>query len=212
MKQKKTKVISFLIIFPVIFIAFLLINSVLPEPLSNSLEFWNITPKDNIEFIDDNLYVNDKRFFIYSALNSNGNEEVYTIAVGDITGFKFNKYDILSCHEIEDSVLISSEYSEKSNISNFPELEVKNNSTYFGSIYVGTVPASCSSVLVNGIKAEMVKQTFRLNGRAADFYLYYCAIEDKAEANLTITDKDGTKYFVTPSERDGLMYPSIEII
>lgn len=204
-----------LIIIPLIIIVTLVgINTILPEPLSDSLDFWNITPKDNIEYISDELYVKDKKFFVYSALNSNidSDNDFYIIAVGDITGLKSNKYSIISYREIEDSQLTVTEYSEKMNVSNFPEIEVKNRSEYQGSIYVGTVPSTCSSVLVNDTKAEMVKQEFQLNGKDVDFYLYYCALENEDEVNLTISDENGTDYYVTSVEKDGLMYPHMEII
>lgn len=180
-----------------------------PEPLTDSLEFWEIVPKDNLEYTSEKLYIDDKCFFVYSALNSN---DTYTISVGDITGKKLNKYNIISYREIDNSQLMLSDYSRKLNISNFPELEVKKGSEYIGGIYAGTVPSTCDSVLVNGVSAKMIKQTFQLNGKAVDFYLYYCAIENEYEVDLTITDKDGTTYYVTPVEIGGLMYPNIKKI
>ncbi len=180
-----------------------------PEPLTDSLKFWEIVPKNNTEYTSEKLYIDDKCFFVYSALNSN---DTYTISVGDITGKKLNKYNIISYREIDNSELMLSDYSEKSNISNFPELEVKNGSEYIGGIYAGTVPSTCDSILVNGVPAEMVKQTFQLNGKAVEFYLYYCAIENEYEVELTITDKDGTTYNVTSVESGGLTYPNIKKI
>lgn len=212
MKKGKIKKIGLIILLLIITAVFLCINTILPEPLDDSLNFWNITPKDNIEYISDELYVKNKRFFVYSALNSNIDNDVYTIAVGEITGPKFNKYNIISYREIEDSQLTVTDYSEKMNISNFPEYEVKKSAEYLGSIYVGTVPSTCSSVLVNGKEAEMVKQEFQLNGEYVDIYLYYCALENEDKVNLTITDKNGTNYHVAPVEKDGLTYPHIEIV
>lgn len=200
------------IILAVILVIALGVDSFLPQSLEKSLEFWEITPKDNIEYTSDKLYIHDKEFFVYSALNcKDDGKDVYTITVGEITGIKKNKYDIVNYREIEDAKLMDLTYSENSNISNFPEHEVKAHSEYLGSIYVGTVPASCSSVLVNGEKAEMVKQSFVLNGEKVDFYLYYCAIEDEYQVNLTIDDTDGKTYYVSPIEKDGLVYPNIEI-
>lgn len=206
LKKAELITVPFVII---IIIAFIFIDSMRPEPLADSLEFWGISPKDNIEYTSEKLYIDDKCFFVYSALNSN---DTYTIAVGDIKGKRLNKYNIRSYREIDDSQLMLSDYSEKSNISNFPELEIKKGSEYIGGIYAGTVPSTCDSVLVNGVPAKMAKQTFQQNGKTVDFYLYYCAIENDDEVELTIKDKDGTTYNVTSVERGGLMYPNIKEI
>ncbi len=212
MRKSKLKKVGLTIIpLVIIIIAFIFIDSMLPEPLTDSLDFWGIVPKDNLEYISDDLFINDKHFFVYSTFNSNNND-VYTISVGDITGKKFNKYNIISYREIDNSQLALSEYSKEMNVSNFPELEVKNGSEYIGGIYTGTVPSTCESVLVNGIPAEMIKQTFQLNGKSVQFYLYYCVIEDDYTVNLTIIDRNGTRYSVTPVEIDGLMYPNIQPI
>ena len=210
MKKQKIKRIGFIVISLVIIItAFMFVDSLLPEPIEKSLEFWGITPKDNSEYMDEELSIHDKQFFVYTAVDSDGENDVYTITTGDIKG---PKYEIVSNSEIEDIQLKVSEYSENLYISNYPEREIKKGSKYLGSIYVGIVPATCSSVLINGHEAKIVYQSFNLNGTDVAFNLYYCAIEDVYNANLLLTDHDGTKYSVTPIEKDGLFYPNIEIV
>lgn len=103
----------------------------------------------------------------------------------------------MSYNEEEDQFLLSSEYL---NIYDYPESEIKTGSNYYGSVYVGTVPASCQSVTINGIAAEMVRQTFELNGEQADFYLYYCMIEQSEypeHTEVTVTDENGLSYSVS---------------
>lgn len=212
MKKPRSKnVIS--IIIPLIIIIFvcLFIDSLLPETLTDSLDFWGITPKNNIEYISDKLEINGKQFFVYSTVNSN-NDDTYTIAIGEITGIKSNKYNIIDYREVDSSQLTLSEYSENSNISNYPAHEIKKHSEISGGIYVGTVPATCESVLVGDASAKMVKQSVQMNGECVEFYLYYCAVENEYPNNLTITDKNGKTYYVTPVEKDGLIYPNVEII
>lgn len=185
----------------------------MPKPLEKDLEFWNITPKNNIEFMSENLNVNNKNYFVYTALNDNGtNNDIYTITIGEIKGLNNNQYDISDYIEIEDKLLISPDYSENSRISNFPDKEIKKHSKYIGSIFVGIVPKTCTSVLINEKEAFLVSQSFHLNGKDVEFNLYYCAIDDVDVANLTLTDSNGTKYYVTPFEEDGLMHQNCEII
>ena len=213
MKKQKIKRIGFIVIsLAIIITAFICVDSLLPEPIEKSLEFWGINPKDNSEYMDEELYIHDKQFFVYTAVDTDGENDVYTITTGDIKGPKLNKYEIVSNSEIEDIKLNVSEYSENLYISNYPEREIKKGSKYLGSIYVGIVPATCSSVLINGHEAKIVYQSFNLNGTDVAFNLYYCAIEDVYDANLLLTDNDGTKYSVKPVEKDGLFYSSIEIV
>lgn len=197
--KKKIVLLSVTALLIIVAVA-LCVDAVMPNPLRNELDFLGIQPKNNVEFTSESVAVNGKEYFVYAALNDsaaeNGDDQ-YIIAIGRISGINNNKYELLSYNEEEDQFLLSSEYL---NIYDYPESEIKTGSNYYGSVYVGTVPASCQSVTINGIAAEMVRQTFELNGEQADFYLYYCMIEQSEypeHTEVTVTDENGLSYSVS---------------
>lgn len=199
-KMKKKIVLLSVTALLIIVAVALCVDAVMPNPLRNELDFLWIQPKNNVEFTSESVAVNGKEYFVYAALNDsaaeNGDDQ-YIIAIGRISGINNNKYELLSYNEEEDQFLLSSEYL---NIYDYPESEIKTGSNYYGSVYVGTVPASCQSVTINGIAAEMVRQTFELNGEQADFYLYYCMIEQSEypeHTEVTVTDENGLSYSVS---------------
>lgn len=197
--KKKIVLLSVTALLIIVTVA-LCVDAVMPNPLRNELDFLGIQPKNNVEFTSESVAVNGKEYFVYAALNDsaaeNGDDQ-YIIAIGRISGINNNKYELLSYNEEEDQFLLSSKYE---NIYDYPESEIKTGSNYYGSVYVGTVPSSCRSVTINGIAAEMVRQTFELNGEQADFYLYYCMLEQGEypdHAEVTVTDENGLSYSVS---------------
>lgn len=208
--KKLRRIGEIFLVFIVIIVSILCVNAFMPNPLREELDFWGVQPKNNVEFTSESVAVNGKEYFVYAALNDsaaeNGDNQ-YIVAIGRISGIRNNKYELLSYNEEEDQFLLSSEYL---NIYDYPESEIKTGSNYYGSVYVGTVPASCRSVTINGIAAEMVHQTFELNGEQADFYLYYCIIEQSEYPNNTeviVTDENG--FFYSVSTADGGEYPIV---
>lgn len=97
----------------------------------------------------------------------------------------------------EDNVILSKEYI---NVFDYPQFEIKDGSSYCGSIYVGTVPIDCKSVEIQGAQATLVEQSFNLNGKMANFYLYYCAIEENEypdSVSVVCENKDDNKFNIT---------------
>lgn len=213
--SKKMVALSLLAVVFAFIIASLAVNPFLPEPLDAQLEFWDISPKEGMVFQSEDLNIGSKTYFIYAALcteNTDDSQDKYVVAVGEIKGIRKNKYDIWTTSS--DPYLSIIDYSY---VSNYPEFEVKKGSKYLGSIYVGIVPASCTSVTIDNEPAKMVRQTFQLNGQSVDFYLYYCAIEQSQEpdqAAIIVTDLNGHTYSIHSifSESDGGEIPSISQI
>lgn len=205
---KKTKLA--LVFLVVVLIAGIIVVAELIKPvtLGEELEFWSIVPKNDTEYISDNIEIGNNTLFVYSVLNdgtAENDKDQYIIAVGNIKGLKNNKYSIAEYWEQEDKLLTSSSYL---NIYDYPEIEVKNGKDYIGSLYVGTVPITCTSVTIQGESATMVEQSFDLNGEKADFYLYYCVVKEAEytdSADVKVTDENGKQYSV--STVDGGEYP-----
>lgn len=205
---KKTKAVIVLLVL-VIIVLIIVFNYLLkPITLSQELEFWNISPNQNVEYISENMSFDNKPCFVYAALSEGtgpDGKDQYIIATGNIKGIRNNKYNVVSYWEQEDELLTSSKYL---NIYDFPERTIEDGKNYIGSIYVGTVPITCTSVTIRGKQATMVEQSFDLNGEKVHFYLYYCAVEESGYtdgANVIVTDKDGGTYSV--STVDGGEYP-----
>lgn len=211
--KKLKRAVGIILVIIVIIVSILCVNAFIANPLSNELDFWGVRPKNNVEFISESVDIKDKEYFVYSALSDgseNNNIDQYVIAVGKISGINNNKYDLFSYSEQDDNALLSPKYL---NIYDYPEAEIKTGSNYYGSVYVGTVPDSCQSVTINGLAATMVHQTFELNGKPANFYLYYCIVEQNEYPHNTeviVTDENGSSYSV--STVDGGEYPIVNRI
>lgn len=150
-----------------------------PVTLDEQLEFWNIYPKDGMSFQSENMAINGTDYFVYAALSDgtaeDGSDE-YVITAGRMKGIRKNQYDIFSYSSVGNAADLVNN-TPYSNISVCPQEMIKTSSKYFGSIYYGLIPASCTSLTVNGQPAKLVRQTFAVDGQTADFKLYYCAIE-----------------------------------
>lgn len=205
---KKTKAVIVLLVLAII-VSIIVFNYMLkPTTLSQELKFWDINPNQNVEYISENMLFDHKPYFVYATLSEGtgpDGKDQYIIATGNIKGIRNNKYNVVSYWEQEDELLTSSKYL---NVYDFPERIIEDGKNYIGSIYVGTVPITCTSVTIQGKQATMVEQSFDLNGEKAHFYLYYCAVEESGYsdgANVIVTDKDGVTYSV--STVDGGEYP-----
>ncbi len=122
----------------------------------------------------------------------NGNDE-YLIVIGNVRGVNNNRYEMTSFEPQVDKDVLSSEYI---NVFDFPQYEIKKGNSYLGSIYVGTVPIDCKSVEIQGKQATLVEQSFELNGKQANFYLYYCAVEENEypdSVSVVCENKNGEK-------------------
>lgn len=206
--KKKTK--AGIVFLAVLIIALIIIavDMLKPVTLSQELEFWDICPKEDTVYISETVPINGKNYFIYSTVSEgtglNGKDE-YVILTGKVDGINNNSYDIFSYWGQGDEVLDTTKYL---NVYDSPNDEIKKGKNYFGSVYAGTVPITCTSVEIQGVQATMVKQSFTLNGNDVSFYLYYCIIEEPEypdKATVIVTDMDGSKYSVYNA--DGGEYP-----
>lgn len=207
MKNKTKAGIVFLVVL-IIASILIAVDMLKPVTLNQELEFWDVWPKEGTEYMSEEMQISDDPYFVYSAVSEgtglNGKDE-YVILIGKKRGIGNKSYDVATYWPQADETLETTEYL---NIYNSPEKEIKKGSNYFGSLYVGTVPANCTSIEIQGVQATMVKQSFTLNGNDVSFYLYYCIIEEPEypdKATVIVTDMDGSKYSVYNA--DGGEYP-----
>ena len=180
--MKKTSKKVFLLILPIIFIIFILSffieNYVISYDIQDNSNIYDFVSVSGTEFQSENLNLCDKTAFVYSTLSEKtapNNKDEYIITIGKVNGINENRYEMFSFIPQEDNVILSNEYI---NVFDYPQFEMKKGDSYYGSIYVGTVPIDCKYVEIQGKKANLVEQSFSLNGKNANFYLYYCAIEE----------------------------------
>lgn len=195
--KKHTKTI-FIILVLIIFVIIIIFLPI-PFPIEKNQEVYNYCPIEGTEYINKDIVINNKKFFIYTLLSDdtsviNGGDE-YIITVGKITGAFKNEYKINSFSPQEDKYILTEKYN---NVGVFPELSVKLGKGKYANLYIGTVPRHCKSVEINGKRAVLVKQKFDLNGKKADFYFYYCPLEednyDFEPAKVICENKNGDKY------------------
>lgn len=180
--MKKVSKKTFLLILPVLLIiivvSYFFENYVSSYDIQDNSDFYDFDSVVSTEFQSEDIILGDKTAFVYSTLSqgtSFNNDDEFIIALGEVTGINSNRYEFFSFEPQEDSAILSDEYI---NIYDYPQLELKSGDTYYGSVYVGTVPADCESVEIQGHQATLVEQSFDLNGETANFYLYYCAVEE----------------------------------
>lgn len=194
----------FLLILPILLIIFILLffieNNVKSYDIQDNSDVYDFVSVNGTEFQSENLNLGNKIAFVYSTLSEKtalNNKDEYIITIGKVNGINNNRYEMFSFVPQEDNIILSSEYI---NIFDYPQFEMKNGSSYCGSIYVGTVPIDCKSVEIQGTKATLVEQSFDLNGKIANFYLYYCAIEENAyptSVSVVCESKDGSTFEIT---------------
>lgn len=203
MVQKKINKIFLLIILiflAIVTISFFVENNVKPYKIQDNFDIYDFVPISGTEFQSENLVVGKKTAFVYSALSEGtalNNKDEYIITIGKVTGINNNRYEIFSFTPQEDNFILSNKYL---NVFDYPQFEMKSGNSYYGSVYVGTVPLSCTSVTINNNKAQLVRQTFELNGKPADFYLYYGVVEEEQypdNVDVIVSDTDGHKYSVS---------------
>lgn len=196
MKTTSKKII--LLVLPILLIIFLLSyfieNNVKSYDIQDNANIYSFSSVKGTEFQSENLNVGDKTAFIYTTLSEKtalNNKDEYIITIGKVRGINDNRYEMFSFEPQVDETILSDEYI---NIFDYPQFEIKNGNSYYGSIYVGTVPIDCKSVKIQGTKATLVEQSFDLNGKTAKFFLYYCAIEEDTypdSVSVTCECKDG---------------------
>lgn len=194
---KKRLILSIFIIFIILFsVSYYFENYIKSYSIQDNMEIYNIYPINGTEFQSENLEVGNETVFIYSTLSEEtalDNKDEYIITIGKVGGKNNNRYEIYSHSPQEDEAILSEEYI---NIYDFPQYEIKKGSEYFGSIYAGTVPIDCKSVTIQGKQATLVEQSFNLNGNNADFYLYYCAVNENVypdSVSVVCEKDDGSK-------------------
>lgn len=163
-----------LVLIPIFLIA-LFVDSFIPSDIYDGTFY--INPVNNIEFMSKSYDVGKYRVCVYACLNDDASlegDDEFVITVAKLEGTLKNKYNIYTYSPQTDEEVLSPEYKY---IVDFPTHEVKSGSRYYGSVYTGIAPADCESITIGGVEAEMERFTFDLNGKPADFYLYYCVIE-----------------------------------
>lgn len=190
MKHKKTILIT--VIF--LIIAVLSVNELIPQSIDN--EFYNINVSDNIEYQSELTDIHNKQYGVYAFLNDEPSEtgnRQFVISVLEIKGIFKNQESLVSYSPLTDDYILNPEYK---NIVNMPEREIKNGSKYYGSVYCGIAPLDCKEITVDGKKADLHRMTFEINGKTADFYLYYCVTEQNEypeSCKLICTKESGEK-------------------
>ena len=212
-KNNKIFLLIILILLAIVTISFFVENNVKSYNIQDNFDIYDFVPISGTEFQSEDLVVGKKTAFVYSALSEGtalNNKDEYIITIGKVTGINNNRYEIFSFTPQEDKFILSNKYL---NVFDYPQFEMKSGNSYYGSVYVGTVPLSCTSVTINNNKAQLVRQTFELNGKPADFYLYYCVVEEEQypeNVDVIVSDTDGHKYSV--STVDGGELPIISQI
>lgn len=174
----KHKFVTALIVLLPVFLILSFINSFFPLTVYDDIN--GMEPANGIEYFSEEYKVGKKTVAIYACLDAaseyvdNQGDNQFVINVAEIKGPLKNRYYLYSNSFLPDEMVLNPEYKY---IVDFPEYEVKSNSKYYGSVYTGIAPADCESITIGGVEAEMERFTFDLNGKAADFYLYYCVIE-----------------------------------
>lgn len=201
--MKKTYKQIILLLLPIYLIistlSFFIENYVKPYDIQDNASLYDYVPVSGTEFQSENLNVGNKTAFVYSTLSEKtamNNKDEYIITIGKVYGVNNNRYEMFSFFPQVDDIILSDEYI---NVFDYPQLEVKRGKKYYGSIYAGTVPINCKSVEIQGVKATLVEQSFNLNGKPANFYLYYCAVEESESpdsASVVCELKDGRVFNV----------------
>lgn len=195
------------IILVIIFIIFAIIwstDGLQSISFDKALASTAIVPVEGTSFKSEDMTINDTDYYVYATLNNGVTEydkNTYLFAVGRLKGIRHNQNEIVVTDGgIEADYLFSSDYTGVSNIGNY---DVTNGSEYYGTICYGVVPLSCTSLVIDDVPAKLVRQTFDINGKQADFYIYYCAIylpagpDDLTHAPEAIaTDKNGHTYSI----------------
>lgn len=169
------KFITVMLVLIPIFLILSFINSFFPLSVYDDIN--GMEPANGIEYFSEEYKVGNHTIAIYACLDANASEydtDQFVINVAEIKGPLKNRYYLYSNSFLPDEMLLNPEYKY---IVDFPEYEVKSSSRYYGSVYTGIAPADCESITIGGAEAEIERFTFDYNGKTADFYLYYCVIE-----------------------------------
>lgn len=190
--MKKTKQIVVLII--IIVLISCVVNVFLPTKITDG--FYEVNVSDGIEY-KSNKYreLNKKQYGLYAFLNDSleSNKKEFVISVLEVKGILKNKENLISYSPQLTEEVLNPQYK---NIVNFPEYAIKNGSNYYGYVFCGIVPLDCKSITIDGNEAELHRMTFELDGQKADFYVYFCVIEQNQYTEnfeLICTTQSGEK-------------------
>lgn len=203
-KQIKPRAAAAIVgVIVLILAGFWIVDDLKPLSLDDSLDFYGIEPVEGTSFKSENMTINDTDYYVYATLNRGAAEDgtdEYIVTVGKLKGIRRNQNDFAMLESMDDSFVFPSGYTNVSNAGNF---DVTKGSEYYGTVCYGTVPLSCTSLVIGDVPAKLVRQTFEVNGKQADFYIYYCAIYLPAGSDDWIhdpeaiaTDKNGHTYSI----------------
>lgn len=175
----KKRVLVIIAVVLCFFIVGSVIKNMMPKDIKDDT-FYEINPIENTEYLSDIHTIGKESFCTYAFLNENGadnGDDEFVITIAKIEGILNNRYNIYVFDPIDNDWLINPSYF---NISHKPQYEVKKGDKYYGSVYVGILPADCKSVTVQGQKAILKNYSIDLNGKEANFVFYCCFVEESS--------------------------------
>lgn len=213
MKKKTAKKARGIVaaIIVIVAIVALAVSAFLPSGITDDA-FFETQGIDNIQFQSPNQKIGSETWCVYACLTSddsnNTPQSQFVITAVRAQGILKNQYNVYAYAPQEEIWLTQPDYKY---ICAFPQYPVKSGSAYYGSVYFGIVPKDCTQVMINGTAAQLQHMEFELNGKTADFNLYYCLLnETEAQADNTemiVTDASGEKWQVQSS--DGAEYSTV---
>lgn len=204
--KTRNKVLTIAVI--ILVSVFFVFDILKPESIYN--DAFEINCVNNIEYQSENISVDNNTVFVYTALNDNSSEystDEFVICIGQVKGILKNKYSLYSYRGIPENYISAPDIR---NIVNFPEYSLKKGSHYYGSVFVGIAPLDCQSINIDGIEAHLESMTFEINGTEANFYLYYCVVEQDEYsdfADVIYTSNNGKQFKIEAA--DGSEYSNI---
>lgn len=192
----KKRILVVIAVLVSVFIIGSIVENLKPKDIRDEM-FFNINPVEETEFISDIYKINKENLCTYAFLNSasadNGNDE-FVITVAKLEGIRNNRYEIYSFAPQKDDILLNPSYN---NISYYPDYEVKKGDNYYGSVYMGIIPADCKKLTIDGTDAVLKKYSIKLNGKTADFIFYSCFVEQKSYPESVKIDYEKTDEMFT---------------
>ncbi len=185
-------------IIAVVVLIALVIDAFLPQPYSPAFDSSEIV--EGTEFRSPFVKIHNKEYCVTSCVIKNESEdgkEIFTVSALERYGILHNKEKFKTDSEIPLEELLDPQYK---NIRAVYDCEIKRGSHYYGFVYSGIAPLDCKEITVNGKKAGLEKMSLMINGKQADFNIYYCIIESEVyidRVEMVCTDANGEQHIIT---------------
>ena len=185
-------------IIAVVVLIALVIDSFLPQPYSPAFDASTIA--EGTEFRSPFVKIRNKEYCVFSCVikdaYADGND-VFTISTMERYGILHNKEKFKTGSEIPLEELLDPQYETMSAVN---DCEIKRGNHYYGFSYAGIAPLDCKEITIDGHKAGLEKMSLTINGKQAEFNLYYCIIESDVyidHAEMICTDTNGEQHRIT---------------